>query len=128
MPPKKRPPKSIQVEISGDVKDAAVIVGDANVINTVSVSSEKFPQKNDHRSVREWWHDVLRNYGYYSCYAIFLALPSDKEIIRYLTDYGRELDLISGENCLVIALSKTDFRRSGFDKEIQSGRKKVAIS
>jgi len=73
----------------------------------------------DRLALREWWHRILRDYGHrYSCCAIFLVLPSDKETIRYLTDFGTELDVISGENCLVIALGKAEFRRSGFDEDI----------
>jgi len=73
----------------------------------------------DRSVLREWWHGVLRDYGRYSCYAIFLVLPSDKETIRYLTDFGNELDVISGEDCLVITLSKSDFRRSGSGDELR---------
>jgi hypothetical protein len=73
----------------------------------------------DKFTIREWWHGVLRDYGRYSCYAIFLALPSDKETLRYLVDFGNELDIISGEACLVITLGKTEFKRSGFDEEIK---------
>jgi hypothetical protein len=74
----------------------------------------------DKFALREWWHGILRDHGHrYSCYAIFLILPSDKETIRYLTDFGKELDIISGDNCLVIALGKTEFRRSGFDEEVR---------
>ena len=64
--------------------------------------------------------NILRDYEKrYSCSAIFLVLPSDKETIRYLTEFGNELDIISGENCLVIAIGKSEFRRSGFDEKIQ---------
>jgi hypothetical protein len=78
----------------------------------------------DRSTLREWWHGVLRDHGRYSCYAIFLALPSDKETLRYLIDFGNELDIISGEDCLVIALGKSEFKRSGIDEEI----KKPSIS
>jgi hypothetical protein len=71
-------------------------------------------------SLREWWHNILRDYDkQFSCSAIFLVLPSDKETIRYLTEFGNELDLISGDDCLVIAIGKTEFRRSGFDEKVQ---------
>ncbi len=75
----------------------------------------------DRHALRKWWHGILRDHGRYSCYAIFLVLPSDKEAIRYLTDFGSELDVISGENCLVIAFGKTEFRRSGFDTDVEKG-------
>jgi hypothetical protein len=71
--------------------------------------------RTDRHSLREWWHEILRVHGRYSCYAIFLTLPSDMETLRYLTEYSKELDLISGKNCLVIALSKTGFQRPGID-------------
>lgn len=65
---------------------------------------------SDHTHLRQWWHELLRNYGRYACYAVLLALPSDKEAIRYLTDFGMELHLISGKECLIIALTKTEFK------------------
>jgi len=77
----------------------------------------------DRHSLREWWHNILRDYEKrYSCSAIFLVLPSDKETIQYLTEFGNELDIISGDNCLVIAIGKSEFRRSGFDEKIQKPR------
>ncbi len=80
------------------------------------------PPPSDFRersTLREWWHGILRDHGHYSCYAIFLVLPSDKETLRYLVDFGNELDIISGEDCLVIALGKSEFKRSGMDEEIK---------
>lgn len=73
----------------------------------------------DKVALREWWHGILHDNGRYSCYAIFLTLPSDKETIRYLVDFGNEIDVISGEDCLVIALSKSEYKRSGFYEKIQ---------
>jgi hypothetical protein len=74
----------------------------------------------DRHALREWWHNILRDYeNHYSCYAIFLVLPSDKESIRYLADFGTEIDIISGDDCLVIILGKTEFMRSGFDETVQ---------
>jgi hypothetical protein len=57
----------------------------------------------DGYEVREWWHELLRLYGKYKSYAIFLVLPSDKEAIEYLTSitYLQELNAISGDDCLV---------------------------
>lgn len=68
--------------------------------------------------LRQWWHNVLRLAGNakYGCYIIFLLLPSDQEARRYLASFGKELDLLSGEHCLVIALGEDEFRRSGFDE------------
>lgn len=72
----------------------------------------------DPYQLRRWWHDVMSHYGRYSCYAILLVLPADKEAIRYLADCGRELDHISHEECLVVVLSKTQFRRSGIEDKV----------
>ena len=73
-------------------------------------------EKTERRELRKWWHEILRTYGRYVCYAMFLVLPSDREAIRYLTEYGKELDVISGKNCLVIALSENAFKLSKFDE------------
>jgi len=106
-------PKNPKSESSGNIsaggEKGSVVVG--SVGHSALVISNA-----DRHSLREWWHELLRNHGRYSCYAIFLTLPSDIEALRYLTDFGRELNVISGENCLVIALSKTDFQRSGFEE------------
>ena len=96
-------------------KGNIIAPGDSGLIVGSVGHSAMVISNADRHSVREWWHEILRNHGHYSCYAIFLTLPSDTEALRYLTDYGRELNVISGENCLVIALSKTDFQRSGFE-------------
>lgn len=66
----------------------------------------------------EWWHQILREYKRYRCYAFFLCLPSDRDAIEYITKYGKELDVLSGENCLVVFLSKAGFRRMGYDKTV----------
>ena len=87
-----------------------VVIGRDASAKTVTIKSE------DRNALREWWHEILRTHGRYSCYGIFLTLPSDLEVLRYLTDYGKELYLISGKNCLVIALSTTNFQRTGFDE------------
>jgi hypothetical protein len=69
-------------------------------------------------TLRAWWHEVLRDYGRYSCFAFVLVLPGDAEAIRYLTELGSELDQISGEDCMVIALADLGIRCSGFDEEL----------
>lgn len=77
-----------------------------------------FPKFTAFKLLRNWWHEIIRNYGKYSCSAVVLALPNDTQVLSYLSTFGRELDLISGENCLVIAVSDADVWCSGFD-EIQ---------
>jgi hypothetical protein len=74
------------------------------------------PTPRDSRSLRDWWHTVLREHGKYSCFAILLILPADEEAIRYAVDFGEELGSISGEDCLVLVLTDTQVKRSGFDE------------
>ncbi len=69
----------------------------------------------DKTVMRKWWHEILRNYRHFDCYAIFLVFPSDRETIRYLTEFGNDAEIISGKNCLVVTLSKSGFRFSGFN-------------
>ena len=66
-------------------------------------------ETDDLHSLREWWHIILRNYGKYPCYAIFLVLPSDKEATTFLEKFGQELDIISGRNCLILVLGSDFF-------------------
>lgn len=81
-------------------------------IARVGVSPEGWLGKNDFEikhSLRDWWHKLLRGYGNYSCYGIFLLLPSDKEAIKYFVEFGDELDLITASDCLIIAFSENEF-------------------
>jgi len=65
--------------------------------------------------LREWWHEVVRRYDHYPSYAMLLALPADEEVIRYQREFGKELHLITGENCLVITLTGLGFMQYGSD-------------
>ncbi len=52
--------------------------------------------------LRRWWYEVLQKHGVYKCYAVFLVLPSDTEVIEYLDKFGQELDIISDTDCLIM--------------------------
>lgn len=90
------------------------VIGSAIGANATVIASTI----TDRLSLRDWWHDILRVYGRYPCSAIFLLLPSDKEARTYFVDYGKEIDLLSGDNCLVIALSDNDFKSVSFDNNV----------
>ncbi len=64
----------------------------------------------DRLSLRKWWHRILRAEGSFSCYALYLILPSDKETLHYLGSFGKELDTISGDDCLVMIVAGFDAR------------------
>jgi hypothetical protein len=69
-------------------------------------------------SLQEWRFALLRQRGKYSCYCIFLALPSDKEVLRYLTELSDELKIISSSaSTLVVALGSIQHLRSDVDAE-----------
>ena len=67
-------------------------------------------------SIRDWWHDILRNYGRNSFYGIFLLLPSDVEVIRYLVEFENELDMITRNDCLILIFTRIGFRRQKIDR------------
>lgn len=69
-------------------------------------------------SLQEWWDQIVKGHECYQCYAFFLCLPSDSNAIEYITKFGKELDVLAGENCLIIVLSKAGCRRSRYDKAI----------
>lgn len=73
------------------------------------------PPSGDHYELREWWHNILRTHGKYSTYMVFLILPSDVQLAIYLSRYGREIDLLSGTNCLVIVFRESDFLHMDFN-------------
>lgn len=66
-----------------------------------------FPEENDTSSLRTWWHSILQTHGKHACCAFILALPGDFKAIEYLDKLGNELNLISKDACLVLALSDT---------------------
>lgn len=69
-------------------------------------------------SLREWRFTVLREQGRHSCYCIFLALPSDKEVISYLRELSNELMIISSEaNTLILPLGNIQHLGSDVDAE-----------
>lgn len=84
----------------------------------IETTPTPIPSPRGQYSLREWWHQVLRDHERYRCYAFFLCLPSDRDAIEYVTKHRKELDALSGNNCLIIFLSKVGFRRSGYDKTI----------
>jgi hypothetical protein len=103
--------KHNQTIITGDIVASSIVCGNvvtARIINT------------DTNALRQWWHQILGHYGRYPSYAMFLALPADKEVIKYLKEFGKELHLITGKVCLVITLSDSEFMQYGsdFDDEI----------
>lgn len=71
-------------------------------------------------SLRKWWRAILTKERGYACYAVFLLLPRDKEVIDYLTMFGDELEIVTGKNCLVLVLSDERFCRVGTDKKARS--------
>lgn len=97
-----------------------IVIGDSasHVAIGKNISQKAFGSSENRSLLRQWWHDILRDHGSYSCYAFLLALPSDKRAIRFFAEYGRELHLLSGKNCLIIALSDTQFMSSGFSDEM----------
>jgi hypothetical protein len=109
--------------IDKDKSDPIIIIERDKLVNISQVlqralSPGEVLNKNvllSRTELREWWHHILRTNGYYECYGIFLTLPADKEALRYLTDFSRELDIITGADCLIIALGKSEFKVSNFD-------------
>jgi hypothetical protein len=76
----------------------------------------------DRRSLREWWHTILRSHGKYPCYAIFLVLPSDKQVTKYLYEYGKELHFVSGQNCLILVLGSNFYYTIGLYEDTDHRR------
>ncbi len=94
-------------------------IGSSNRIGGSSSSSRGL-NIHDPYIKRSLWHSILREHGRYSSHAIFLLLPSDKEAIGYFKEFGKELDLLSGKECLVLAFSKSELKSSNFNDDIWS--------
>ena len=71
---------------------------------------------------RKWWYqEVIGKHGLFPCYGVFLALPSDDQVIEYFTKYTNEINLITGKNCLLIALTKHRIRVWGDNEKFWKG-------
>ncbi len=75
---------------------------------------------------RNWWHSILRNFGKYPCYGIFLLLPSDVHLLSYLSEYGNELNILSS-NCLIIAPSPHGVKNPAFQIDVWQNSVKVYV-
>ena len=65
----------------------------------------------EYSEIRSWWHDVIRSTErVFPSYATFLFLPSDGDAIKYFTDFYDEVEIMSGENCCLLALTNKDFK------------------
>lgn len=112
--------RKIKIKVEG-ARDSSISAAGGSIITNV------FPDSGNPTELRKWWHSILRKQGNYKCYGIMLVLPSDENAIQYLINSGSELDIISGENCLIIALSDVQVRSSEFDGCFQN-RKDVEIN
>lgn len=63
------------------------------------------PRDFTKRGLREWWFNLIRRYDKFPTYSIFMVLPMDTAVLDFLAASNTELDLISGRNCLVLALA-----------------------
>jgi hypothetical protein len=73
------------------------------------VTSPPPPPPGDKKKLRNWWHEILREHGHFKCSAVFLAFSADTAIAEYLKDNAEELNLLSGNSCLVISVSDVGF-------------------
>jgi hypothetical protein len=116
--PRKRSKKSRDMVRISDV-------GEGSIVAAGKGAKAMVIQISNSTSLRQWWHNILREHRKYPCCAFILALPTDNQVLKYLTEFGKEIDLISNENCLVLALSDTQVTRYGvFDESLW----KVAIN
>jgi len=68
-------------------------------------------------TIQRWWKLLRKKHEEYSCCGVFLTLPSDDEVIAYIKYYRQELNLLSGEECVLVIFQDTKF--STTDKFIQ---------
>ena len=105
------PKKTVKVKIDN-------VVGTQISFSGRDVVSQLLPEQITPKTLREWWHNILKSHGKFSCCAFVLALPTDEQAIKYLTDFGKEIDLLSGKHCLVIAINDTQVMQYGFDEDV----------
>jgi len=71
-----------------------------------NIKEVDFPVDRPPSTLPNWWDGFRKTHDTYVCYAVILTLPNDKEVIDYVQDYAIELDIISGDDCLVMMFRK----------------------
>jgi hypothetical protein len=66
--------------------------------------ASNFIDPSQRKQLRDWWHDLLREYDRFYCYGVFLMLEADTEAFKYVTEYALELNQASGKNCAILGL------------------------
>lgn len=67
-----------------------------------------------------FWLSLLKEQRKYSCYAIFFAFPTDKEAIKYLSEYSSDLQIFSNSGTLVATTGSDEYLRVNVDGKILS--------
>ncbi len=78
------------------------------------------PPDNNPKKLRDWWHEIIREHGYFKCSAVFLAFSADTAISEYLKQNADELNLLAGKYCLVISISDLGFIKYETDPHLWS--------
>jgi len=107
--------KELQRSIAGDALRITISGNAQNVTAGKALTQVVRKGLDDTRALRGLWHNLIRNHGFYRCCATPLILPSDKEAIRYFSRFDKEVDLISGESCLVIVFGDMEVNISQFN-------------
>jgi hypothetical protein len=94
-----------------DFAELVRVLGNALYVRMPST----FPENA--KMLRDWWHHLIRNHGYFKSFGVFLVLPADTEASNYILKNGRELHLLSGANCGLFVLRQSEFRGTGFYSE-----------
>lgn len=63
-------------------------------------------------AIPSWWRQMRKRNDDFVCYAIFLTLPADHEAIKYMNDSWEELNMVSGNECMIMSFQNDSIRAS----------------
>jgi hypothetical protein len=82
----------------------------AGISSPVAIGVPTNVESLKYTDLRRWWEGLRSLSDTYTCLAIFLILPTDNEAIYYLNHCWRELDQITGPDCVVFSLNYDKFQ------------------
>ena len=93
-------------------------VSSVSLGRAVANSSQRYDNYIRLNALRDWWLGIKARSWEYQVYAFFLTLSSDKDALLYITEHIKELDAISGNDCLVLLLSQDVVYRHGLPADL----------
>lgn len=107
----------------------ALVGGSAVVTDKIMLEIQNSNDSEALRARRQMWLSILATHGRHKFYAFALALPGDKAFQAFIEENMKELDFITGTDCLLLLLgdktllstASSSEKSEVFRQQIESG-------